>query len=301
MNKLSVIISTYRHQNRILGLKKIALSLSKKENDDLLLEIIIVDNGDSLSESEKSDLLAIHSKIFFIIENEIGLNIARNTGVKSSNGDIIAFMDDDVWVSETWAKNILEAYENSSVWCAGGKVTMTNMEIIKDKKWLTNYFLRFLFPTEFPEHTGQIIAPYFLVGANMSFRKDIFEKYGLFDKKLDRVANKLLSCGDTEFIGRLPKENIFFIKDAVVYGEIDEKRLNVKYMLKRLYWQGYSDFIFIQKVGIDRFFDRREIQFGRSFLEFIFSKLFRFKFFESICIIARCVGFYVSKKKNESK
>ncbi len=301
MNKLSVIICTYRHQNRALGLKKTTLSLSKKENNNFLLEIIIVDNGGSLSESEKSELSAINSKIVFIVENEIGLSVARNTGVRNSNSNIIAFTDDDVWVSETWAENILEVYKNSSVRCAGGKVNMTNMEIIKDKKWLTNYFLRFLFPTEFPEHTGQIIAPYFLVGANMSFRKDVFEKYGLFDRKLGRIAKKLLSCEDTEFIERLPKENIFFIKGAVVYGDIDEKRLNRKYMLKRLYWQGYSDFIFIQKVGIDKFFDKHEVKFGWNFLKFAFSKIFQFKFFEFVCIIARCVGFYTSKKKNESR
>lgn len=301
MNKFSVIICTYNHENRFLGLKKIALSLSKEENSNLLLEIIIVDNGSSLSDSEKGELLATHNKISFVTENKIGLNVARNTGVKHSTGDIIAFTDDDVWVSETWAKNISEAYENNSVWCAGGKVHMTNMDILRDKKWLTNYFLRFLFPTEFPERTGQITAPYFLIGANMSFRKDIFEKYGLFDTNLDRVGKKLLSCGDTEFIGRLPKENIFFIKDAAVYGEIDEKRLNMKYMLKRLYWQGYSDYIFIQKVGMNRFFDKNEVKFGLPFLHFLFSKMLHFKFFECVCIMARCAGFCVSKMKNESK
>lgn len=300
MNKLSVITCTYKHQNRVPGLKKTILSLSKKENDDFLLEIIIVDNGGSVSESEKNELLAINSKIIFIIENEIGLSVARNTGVKNSHGNIIAFTDDDVCVSKTWAENILEVYKNSNVLCAGGEVKMTNMGIVKDKKWLTNYFLRFLFPTEFPEHTDQIIAPYFLVGANISFRKDVFEKYGLFDKKLGRIARKLLSCEDTEFVGRLPRESIFFVKNAEVYGEIDKKRLNKKYMLKRLYWQGYSDFIFVQKVGIDRFFDKYEVKFGWNFLKFAFSKSFHFRFFEFVCIIARCVGFYASKK-NESK
>jgi len=280
-------------------LKKAILSLSIKGNDDFLLEIIIVDNGGSVSKSEKNELLAINSKIIFIIENEIGLSVARNTGVKNSHGSIIAFTDDDVWVSKAWAENILEVYKNSDVLCAGGKVNMTNMGIIKDKKWLTNYFLRFLFPTEFPKYTGQIIAPYFLIGANISFRKDVFEIYGLFDKKLGRIAKKLLSCDDTEFVGRLPKENIFFVKDAEVYGEIDKKRLSKKYMLKRLYWQGYSDFMFVQKVGIDRFFDKPEVKFGWNFIKYAFSKLFHFEFLEFVCIIARCVGFYASKKNRE--
>jgi len=257
--------------------------------------------GGSVSENEKNDLLSINSKIIFIIENEIGLSVARNTGVKYSNGNIIAFTDDDVWVSKTWAENISGVYKNSDVLCAGGEVIMINMEIVKDKKWLTNYFLRFLFPTEFPKYTGKIIAPYFLVGANISFRKDVFKKYGLFDEKLGRIANKLLSCEDTEFVARLPKENIFFVKDADVYGEIDKKRLSRKYMMKRLYWQGYSDFIFVQNVGVDRFFDKYEVKFGWNFLKLSFSKLFHFEFFEFLCIITRCVGFYTSKNKNESR
>ena len=210
-------------------------------------------------------------------------------------------MDDDVWVSKNWAKNISNIYKDSNILCAGGGVIMTNIGIIKDKKWLSTYFLRFLFPVEFPNRTGQIIAPYYLVGANISFRKDVFEKYGFFDKRLGRIANKLLSCEDTELIARLPRENIFFVKDVEVYGEIDKKRLSKKYMLKRLYWQGYSDFIFVQRVGMDRFFDRDEIEFGWNFLKFAISKFSHRKFFEFFCILARCIGFYISKIKNESK
>jgi glucosyl-dolichyl phosphate glucuronosyltransferase len=301
MNRLSAIICTYKHQGRFLGLKNTILSLSEKKNDVFLFEIIIVDNGCSLSNGEKNELSTLNSKCIFIIENEIGLSVARNKGIKNSNGNIIVFVDDDVWVSKNWAENISNIYKDSNILSAGGEVIMTNIGIIKDTKWLSNYFLRFLFPIEFPKNAGQIIAPYYLVGANISFRKNVFEKYGLFDKKLGRIANKLLSCEDTEFIARLPKENIFFVKDAEVYGEIDKKRLSRKYMLKRLYWQGYSDFIFVQKVGMDRFFDKYEVEFGWNFLKFAFSKLLYLKFFEFSCVLARCIGFYVSKKKNESK
>lgn len=300
MNTLSIIICTYKHRGRLLGLKKTIESLSGQENNKHILEVIVVDNGGSISESEKNELFQINSKVKLIAENQIGLSIARNTGIKNSNGGICVFVDDDVWVSESWAKNICKVYENENVLCAGGEVKMKNIIIVKEKRWLTNFFLRFLFPTEFPKYTGKIVAPYFLIGANMSFRKDVFRNFGLFDKRLGRNGKKLLSCEDTELMARLPEENIIFVKDAEVYGEIDTKRLSRIYMVKRLFWQGYSDFIFIQKVGIDRFFDRKEVEFGTDFLKLSFSKLFHFKFFEFSCILIRAIGFYVSKNKNES-
>jgi glycosyltransferase involved in cell wall biosynthesis len=301
MKKLSIVICTYKHQDRFSGLKKTILSFSKKENNDLIFEIIVVDNGKSLSESEKNDLLNLNSKIVFVIENRIGLSIARHTGIEKSSGDIIAFTDDDVWVTTYWSENILNIYNNSQVLCAGGEVKMTNIDIIKEKKWISDYFMRFLFPTTFPNETGQILAPYFLIGANMSFRKTTFQEYGLFDERLGRVRNKLLSSEDTEMICRLPKENVFFVKNAQVLGKLDEKRLTKRYMLKRLFWQGYSDYIFVQSVGQNNFYDRNEIFFDLDFIRFSLSKLCRLKFFEFICVIARIIGFNISKNKTENK
>lgn len=297
MPRLSVIICTHSHEDRLSGLRKTVNSLSENENYNKIFEVIIVDNGCSIKENEKKELQKVNPKVIFVNEKKIGLSIARNTGVKKSKGSILAFTDDDVWVSNTWAKSIIEIFKDKIVLCAGGELKMTNTKILQNKKWVSNYFLRFLYPTTFPSKTGRINSPYFLVGANMSFRKEVFDKFGMFDTNLGRISKKLLSCEDTEFIGRIPKENIFFVENATVLGEIDEKRLTKRYMLRRLFWQGYSDYIFIQKVGVDRFFDKKEVILSLDFIKFTFSKLIQLKFFEFICIFSRLFGFYSSKEK----
>ena len=38
-------------------------------------------------------------KIRVVSETKIGLNYARNTGVRNANFDIVAFIDDDIMVS----------------------------------------------------------------------------------------------------------------------------------------------------------------------------------------------------------
>lgn len=301
MKKLSVIVCTHNHQGRFPRLRRAILSLSEKENSDLILEVIVIDNGSSISKSEKNELLKLNSRIIFIPENKIGLSVARNTGIKNSNGDILAFIDDDVRVADVWAKNIVDSYNNDEVLCAGGEVKMTNINVAKKKNWVSNYFLRFISPIEFPEKTGRINEPFFLIGANMSFKKNVFEKYGLFNEELGRVGSKLLSNEDTEFISRLPKGNIFFIKSAEVFGEIDENRLTRRYMLLRLFWQGYSDYIFIRKVGVINFFDKHEILFDRNFIIFWSSKLLRLKLFEIMCGISRIIGFHISKNKTKDR
>ena len=45
----------------------------------------------------------------------LGANAARNLGVSSSTGDIVAFVDDDAFLDSNWSEALLEAYQDESV------------------------------------------------------------------------------------------------------------------------------------------------------------------------------------------
>jgi len=42
-------------------------------------------------------------------QRALGLNVARNTGVRRSNGELVVFVDDDVEASSGWLRALLEA------------------------------------------------------------------------------------------------------------------------------------------------------------------------------------------------
>lgn len=94
---VSVIIPTYKNRGGLIQSVDSALA----QNYDGLLEVIVVDDNSPESEDRKNTerLMAKYSetsKVVYIrhAQNKNGA-AARNTGIKASKGDYIAFLDDD--------------------------------------------------------------------------------------------------------------------------------------------------------------------------------------------------------------
>ena len=77
MKSVSVIIPTYDHKNRMDDLLDLLQSLSISSNIEYIEEIIIIDNGNSLSANPGYLKFAYHKKIKVVSEPRVGLNYAR--------------------------------------------------------------------------------------------------------------------------------------------------------------------------------------------------------------------------------
>lgn len=298
-NLISVVIPTHDHNSRYIGLFNLIQSLLLTSNKNFIGEVIIVDNGNSLTADK---LEALNEKIRIIGEPRIGLNHARNTGVINANFDIISFIDDDIVASPNWAGSIMGGHSNNDVFCVGGPVLVDNKEPIKYPYWFSDYFLRFLLPPAFPTQAGIIHPPYFLIGANMSFKINVFDRFGLFDTELDRKGKNLLSNGDIEFIMRMPTDKIWYEPQAVVFEKIPKRRLTRRFIVRRLFWQGISDYIMIKKRGLDSFYDKDEILFTPHFFKKAKAMIAKGHFFEIFCAFVRQFGFkygriYLNRKQ----
>ncbi len=298
MKDISVIIPTYQHKDRDIHLGLLLDTLLVESNLKYINEILIIDNGCAL---DGSSFETQSAEIKIIKEPLLGLNNARNCGISNASGFIFAFLDDDVTVSKDWSKGIYNGYNNRGVLCVGGSVSLGEYNL-KLPNWLSDYFKRFLFPPNFPENSGILKLPYYLIGANMSFKKEVFDKFGLFNSELDRKGNNLLSNGDTEFIIRLPTQSIWYSDEARVSTIVKIDRFTRFFMIKRLFWQGISDYIMVKENGTSNFYDKNEIFFSNKFLKIFFHKLVTLKLFEVFCIVVRIVGFrmgifYIKEKR----
>ena len=189
---ISVVIPTYNHYARDIGLSDLVESLLLAPNEEFIGEIIIVDNGNSLAIDE---LESVNEKIRVVSEIKIGLNYARNTGVINANFNIVAFIDDDITVSADWASGIMKAHSSESILCVGGAVLIDKKDPVKYPYWFSDYFLRFLIPPTFPEKAGIIHSPFFLIGANMSFKKRAFDKFGFdLSSRIFNLVKKTQGC-----------------------------------------------------------------------------------------------------------
>lgn len=100
--RFSVIIPVY---NRAATIDRCLASLSAQSFDNF--EIIVVDDGSSDRTREK----LLHwqqrcNKIYCVFQRNNGVSSARNTGIKSSVGEYLVFVDSDDWVETEYLKEV---------------------------------------------------------------------------------------------------------------------------------------------------------------------------------------------------
>jgi glycosyltransferase involved in cell wall biosynthesis/GT2 family glycosyltransferase len=176
--KTSIIINTY---NRAAQLKDCLQSLNHLKGD---FEVIVV-NGPSTDQTV--DICKTYNKkIKYVYCPERNLSVSRNIGIANSQGDIVAFIDDDAIVHPMWLKHILQNYSTENVAGVGGftidhtgkkfQATGTLCDRMGNSFPVTSAIPRDIFC--FP---GTILFPS-LLGTNSSFRRSALEKIGGFDE-----------------------------------------------------------------------------------------------------------------------
>jgi len=289
---ISIIIPTHKYNNRLFNLSKLLTALENQRLlNDINFEIIVVNNGGYDPELESFvNKSKVGQNIKIIHEDVVGLSHARNIGVLHSKGKIIAFIDDDVEPSKNWLFSLVKRHELPKTLCVGGPVRIKNKNL-NFPKWFSCYFLRFLIPPRFPQEFGQIVQPFYLIGANFAFKEAAFRKYGLFDTSLGRKGNCLLSGEDIEFMIRMKPKEIWFNPSAVVLTEIKLDRLSRKFFVKRIFWQAMSEARIAHKHGVSKLYDKKEILFSKEFVKIIIRSLINKSFFKVFCILERFIVF----------
>lgn len=126
----SVIIPVYNGENFI---DKAINSVFAQTNSDW--ELIIVNDGSSDNTESVLQKYKDNDKIKVITQPNSGVSVARNTGVRNSNGEYIAFLDaDDVWHENHLevAKNLSDKYPDAGMIATFTRVELVNGQIISE-------------------------------------------------------------------------------------------------------------------------------------------------------------------------
>src|SRR5450759_1349913 len=140
MINISVIICTY---NRANSLADTLLCLTKQSYETVNWELIVVDNN---SNDNTKEIISEYSKklpnLIYKFEPQQGLSFARNLGIHSAHGAIIAFTDDDVLPEFDWLIQIQNNMEKYNCDACGGYIA-PKWEA-PPPPWLTEIFYGFL-------------------------------------------------------------------------------------------------------------------------------------------------------------
>jgi GT2 family glycosyltransferase len=196
-DSFSVIICT---RDRPGSLRECLASLERLS--DRPDEILVVDNASRTSETR--EVVREFPGVRYLFEPRPGLDLARNTGVRHTSGEIIAFTDDDVVVHPDWIKRLRQGFAEPAVWAVTGPALpaalATEAQVAFETFWsFDRGYQPILFTPDFARQTRSRGTPTWIIGAgaNMAFRRQAFLLLGGFDERLDGGA---AGCGgDSEF------------------------------------------------------------------------------------------------------
>ena len=169
-------------------------------------EILVVDNCPSSDLTRQ--LIEQYPQVRYVLESTPGLDFARNTGIRHSRGKFVAFIDDDVTVHRDWVARLATCFSDSNVMAVTGLVLAAELET--EAQWLFEKYWGFnrgysilTYDTRYFEKLKPWGVPTWNIGAgaNMAFRREVFDQVGYFDVRLDVGA---AGCsGDSELWYRL--------------------------------------------------------------------------------------------------
>jgi glycosyltransferase involved in cell wall biosynthesis len=234
--RVSVVVSTYSKDN--LGQVLDCLASLRKQSLQAHEILLVLDPVPEVLGHFKEN---VDSDIRIVESDGFGLSRARNSGIRNSDGEIVAFIDDDAVAHRDWLKKIVEDYSDPSVVGVGGSVHPLWSK--NEPEWFPEELSWVIGCTYgwFPKSKGIIRNP---IGCNMSFRRSALEKAGCFRSSLGRFGKFLLSGEESDVSlrikKRMPDSMIINDPSAVVFHKINQERINLKYVIRRSFFEGVS-------------------------------------------------------------
>jgi len=248
---LSIIVCTY---NREKYIGECLSRLAKQDIDQSTYEVLIINNQSTDHTQAVIDkIITQYPKINFrsFIEENQGHTYARNRGIIEAKGNLLSFIDDDAFVQTDYCKEIIKFFKtHEKISAIGGRI------IPKYEKTEPPWMSKYLLPLVAAIDLGNLPKPFkgnkFPIGANMAFRKSIFEKYGVFDVNLGRRGAGLEGGDEKEMFIRLKRggEKIFYVPEVVVKHIIPGSRIEKSYIMGLAKGVGTSERKRLSKEGL---------------------------------------------------
>lgn len=241
---LSIVICTH---NRVELLRECLNSLINQTAGYEQFDVLIVDNG---SEDDTKNLCRSFCLKFnnfsYVLEPEIGLSAARNTGFETSHSDWVTYLDDDAKAHKDFVQKIIEVITSKRFDIIGG--IYLQWFRVKKPIWFpkdegTNKF-------DF-SHAGIIEPNKFASGGNMTINKRVFDEIGDFKTSLGMKGGGVFYGEEIEFQRRARQAGFVIGVDPRILIDhlVREDKLSVNWWLNSYFQKGRSSVEIFDKKG----------------------------------------------------
>ena len=242
MKKLSLIIATY---NRAQSLLRTLRSVVSQSAAPELWECIVVNNNSTDNTAEVFACFAADNQGFdlkMVTEVKQGLSNARNAGITASKGEYVAIVDDDETLESSYIESYIEFFDSFPTAMAAGGAVRAEYESHRPR-WMSHYTERMIAnPIDLDVVVTLFPSSRVPAGGNMAFRREIFDRVGLFNPRLGRNGQSLIGGEENDLFARLRAagELLYFVPNAAIYHHIPDAKLTDEYFDRLSYNVGRS-------------------------------------------------------------
>ncbi|MEE9371434.1 MAG: glycosyltransferase family 2 protein [Saprospiraceae bacterium] len=180
---LTIIICTYK-RNDIL--KHCIRALLDQSAGIEKFNVLIVNNcDDEKVHFEILEMIKSHDHITVIKEPNLGLSIARNTGVKTAKAQWVTYIDDDCKVAIDFVSTTLSIIDGQNYECFGGHIT--SWWLYDKPRWMKQSFGS---KPIISDKEIDLLEEYNW-GGNITFKKEALLNVGGFDEKIGMKGKRI--------------------------------------------------------------------------------------------------------------
>lgn len=244
---ISVVVCTY---NRIDLLSSCLRGLMQQTIRDQV-QVIVVDDG---STQDTASVITGFDVDFIGLGTNQGLSAARNAGVARARAPIVAFTDDDVVVPPDWCQSLLAAWRGAprGTSAIGGPVSVAQVDSLTQRYLsrhnpLSPIELDVAHATTFAQRlrayikgdssrVEEVRPVYSLVGANMSFNRELLSGVGGFDPSIRFGGDEEFVCVNLRRV--FGDASILYYPSIIVAHNFDPRLSDT---LRRAFLYGFSN------------------------------------------------------------
>lgn len=229
--KMSAVICSYNRARFIIDAVE---SLFNQEFDKDSYEVIVVDNNSTdntvaLLEAYKQAHPDYHFSYY--VEHNQGVAYTRTRCATEARGEIVAYLDDDSTAQPGWLKGIHDFFEeHPEVWSVGGKIVPRFLTGIPN--WYSKYFFGLVGNFDQGPRVKQLTGARYPCGANMAFRKRVFEEIGYFNTDLGRKGTGLLANEEKDIYLRIlaAGHDVYYLPHVWVLHSVESNKFDKNYV-----------------------------------------------------------------------
>lgn len=213
-------------------------SLSRQK--DVVADVLILDQFLTNETKEYCEKLSNENiNIKYIVIEAKWLSFARNYAIKECKTDVLLYIDSDAIADEYWTINMLKTFEiDNQIWIVWWKIVPKwhkSPSILAKADYVYDVYSMLDLWDEIKENSKVVWANFWLNIARLWSE-------AFFDENLWRKPGKLLWGEESDLCERAIKKwlKIYYNWKSSVIHQVLPERINIMWILKRMYWGWYN-------------------------------------------------------------